>query len=55
MSDVFSPPQRVTVESHCKDMDSYNLLYRWVGRNLNFLILEHVSSSDIHDLEKSIK
>jgi len=28
MSDVFSPPERVVVESHCKGMEEYNDMYK---------------------------
>jgi len=28
MSDVFSPPDRVSVESHCKGMEEYNRMYK---------------------------
>jgi len=27
MSDVYSPPDRVVVESHCKGMDEYKKMY----------------------------
>ena len=28
MSDVFSPPERVAVESHCKSMDEYRAMHK---------------------------
>ena len=28
MSDVYSPPERVAVESHCRGMETYKAMYK---------------------------